>query len=153
METGTDLVHSNYRKKILVTCYVAAILGVAVMVKSYDKIYDTARAAHDAKIEQVAADGAAAYDGAPFNGTKVKASANGKTLTVVYDLGLKDGERLPEIQKAALPLDWKTDALFVWCKKSPGVDIVKAGVEVKLSLIAGPDVFTEVVDKAACGFD
>lgn len=152
MET-TNPDFQGSRKGILAVCAIAAVLGIAVMARGCDKVYDTARAAHDAKIEQVAADGAAAYDGAPFNGTKVKASANGKTLTVVYDLGLKDGERLPEIQKAALPLDWKTDALSVWCKKSPGVDIVKASVEVKLSLVAGPDTFTEVVDKAACGFD
>lgn len=152
METTNPDLQGN-RKGILAVCAIAAVLGVAVMEKGCDKVYDTARAAHDAKIEQVAADGAAAYNGAPFNGTKVKASADGKTLTVVYDLGLKADEKLPEIQAAALPLDWKTDALSVWCKKSPGVDIVKAGVEVKLSLVAGPDVFTEVVDKTACGFD
>jgi hypothetical protein len=100
----------------------------------------------------MAAIGAQTLNGEPFNGSTVKATADGKTLNLVYDLRLKNGERLSEIQRSALPLDWRTNVRSEWCSEK-GKTFIKEGMMVKATLVAGADKFDEVVDKAACGLD
>lgn len=140
----TDKSKGN-RRRGLVVFSILLLVGVGLTMESCGRVYDAAKASHDAKAEAMAAERAGTLNGKTVDGSTVKAVAEGKTLNLTYDLGLKDGERLSEIRRSTLLLDWRANLRSEWCS-----DFVKAGMTVKATLVAGADRFDEVVDKAAC---